>query len=291
MIVLALIAAAVNIAAQPVAQRPSPALERLRAGVWMERGGFDSFEPTPGMPEGAVAVAWDTTLPPPISLTPSYKPVPAPVPTITKPIRPVQPGLAATVSQLRPCQDLENKARRLRAAAEQCDADMNGGAPYCNVDVRFDSPRIPRSLSAQGARGYARQFEGVAGGSDEEACFDFGGQGLIPAEESHIKYYKRLCNDGDSYACDARQITFLCFDTSPTNNCVRDCLADNDRRCSGMGDAEAKLNCRVYNHWLCYESSCPKYLPNVVETQCFRRFPKWWKLLVPPILIPGTGGY
>lgn len=282
LIVLALIAGAVNIAAQPVAERSSLALDRLRAGVWMERGGFDSFEPTPGMPEGAVAVAWDLTLPPPISLTPTYKPAPAPI--VTEPRRPIQARQAETVGRLSPCRDLENKARRLRAAAEQCDADMNGGAPYCNVDVRFDSPRIPRSLSAQGARGYARQFEGVASGGSEQSCADFGGQG------DAVGYYEKLCNDGDSYACDARQITSLCFDSSSANKCVRECLVDNDPPCSGM-DAKAQLNCRWRNHWLCYERTCPKIIPNDVEARCFMQFPKWKKLLWPPMLVPGNGGY
>ena len=119
------------------------------------------------------------------SLTPSlggagYQPAPvlrepaAVAPVAAQPARPV------AAARTTPCDDLYRKARRLRSAADQCDTDVANGAPYCTVSVTFSRPSIPRSLSAGEARGYAAQFEAIAGGRNESVCRDNGGEGEIP---------------------------------------------------------------------------------------------------------------
>lgn len=182
---------ATTIGAQPNAERSNAALDQLRAGGWAGRGGFDSSEPVAGVVLGLEAVqathregrfthvSWDT----PPSLTPTLTPdgpIRAPVPVEVRPVTPAQPVRTAPIGRFTPCQDLRAKAQRLRNAATQCDTDVINGAPYCRVEVTFDSPRIARSLSASEARGHAGRFESVAGAGSEYACADFGGEGYVP---------------------------------------------------------------------------------------------------------------
>ncbi|MBI2789272.1 MAG: hypothetical protein HYX59_11370 [Elusimicrobia bacterium] len=198
------------------------------------------------------------------------------------PIEAGRPSAVATTSVER-CDDLLDKARRLRIAAAQCDADLSRGVPTCEVTPTFTTPPIPASLSAGSARGYAERFEAIAARGDAAYCAANGGE--TPGEASVGRanlYYSRACSGGDRYACDARQIASLCFNTSPTNNCVRDCLVDNDRECAAKTDPDERLDCRKRNHWFCYERKCPKYMPNPVEARCFMQFPQSSQFLCPP---------
>lgn len=131
----------------------------------------------------------------PPSLTPNFPPIPsAPVPAAPLPApaapRAVEPQPATPYQPdpspsgggdwTTPCQDLRDKAARLEGAADSCDADVAGGAPYCHVTPTFHTPSIPRSLSSGEARGHASRYRDVASRGDEQACRDFGGEGVIP---------------------------------------------------------------------------------------------------------------
>lgn len=297
-ICLILIGGTMKISAQAHPDRQNRALEQLRSGVWMERGGLDLFETIGGAsdgPNGAVdapgrsrfvAAGWETPqlsllpLTPGVSLEP---PTQTPIPIEAKPIEVVIPveGRRAVVPLpkhgLSPCQDLRKKAVSLRNAASQCDTDIANGHPYCNVAVVFDSPSIPRSLSAEEARSHAVRFERVANGASENACADFGGQGDIPSYDMSRRradeHYGRLCAGGDHYACNARQIEELCFASSPVNDCVRNCLVTKDDACLS-GSASALSNCRVISHFQCYYS-CRKPVPSIPEGYCFSQLPGW----------------
>lgn len=198
---LMVVCGAAKLSAQAHADRPNRALEQLRSGVWLERGGFDSFEPegaAPAGPVGAavpqekhrlVAVGWEMSQLSPPTLDTGVRLEPpgrTPVPVEARPVEAARPteaarAVAAVPSYgLSPCQDIRRKASSLRAAASQCDTDIANGRPFCNVSVSFESPRIPRSLTAQGAREYAAQFEAVVNGGSERACADYGGIGSMP---------------------------------------------------------------------------------------------------------------
>lgn len=206
---------------RPLGEKPNAALATLRAGAWLERGGFGSFEParsasaSPVAASGGeyrvVAVGWDTPNLTPPNLTPPdltppnrWTPNPTPVPVEVRPIdivRPVEPIRAVPIDELTPCGDLTNKARRLRNAAAQCDADMAAGRSSCSVVPQFQVPIIPRSLSANGARSYAGQFESVAVDGSEQSCAEFGGEGSFsiappaPAQEYQSTGARKRCMD------------------------------------------------------------------------------------------------
>ena len=120
-------------------------------------------------------------------------------------------------------------------------------------------------------------------------------RGLAPSQpnegDGSVKnsddYYSRLCASGDTYACRAKQIARVCFDTSSTNNCVRNCLValdppciDNTRPVCGSDNS---LKCRKANHWLCY-IGCHKFWPfRPTEMACYTRFPDWFEFFLPPL--------
>jgi hypothetical protein len=207
---------------------------------------------------------------------------PAAVVARAVPVEAGRPFVVATASVER-CDDLLDKAQRLRVAAARCDTDLSRGAPTCEVTPTFTTPPIPAALSAGSARDYAERFEAIAARRDGAFCAANGGE--TPGEASVGRanlYYSRACSGGDRYACDARQIASLCFNTSPTNNCVRNCLVDNDRECAAKSDPGERLDCRKRNHWSCYERQCPKYMPNPAEARCFMQFPQSSQFLCPP---------
>ena len=105
-----------------------------------------------------------------------------------------------------------------------------------------------------------------------------------PSVQRAWNYYGGLCQEGDRYACEAQQITRLCFDTSPKNNCVRNCLLKNDPLCTMLqcGDKD-KVPCRKKIHYYCYDQ-CGKYVPSWEESWCFAQFPDWKKYVWPPTL-------
>lgn len=278
--------------AQPFPERRNPAFDQLRAGVWAERGAGDSYEPVQSGPSEAgpknrsarlLAVGWEA----PQLAPPTWNPTPlpevprAPVPREVKPVaaaRAVEPVRAVAVAA-RPsaCESLRKKAKALRDSAFLCDRDIANGHSYSNVEVTFDTPRIPRTLNAREARAYAGQFESVAGQGNEILCAQFGEPGFNPANEpSRARadaYYRRLCSAGDQYACNARQIEELCFNTSPMNSCVRNCLVTKDEQCLA-GSASNPLDCRIYAHFQCY-ASCGKVMPNIPEGFCVYQLPGW----------------
>lgn len=297
--------------AMPV-HRPIPSLERLRAAIGLVREGLDWVEPARGRSGTMLAfVSYQPSMDMTPSLNPSLtpgapspRPAPeAPVARAAPPVSRAEPAVpvpargrrfAGSPSNsddggLTPCQDLRDKARRLRTAAAQCDSDVSNGAPSCRVTVGYESPRIPKSFSARAAEGYAERFEAVAAGGSEQACADFGGEGSIPFSTSVARqraslsydmtrrradeHYEKLCAVGDHYACNARQIEELCFDDSPKNNCVRDCLVTQDDVCLA-GPEHKRARCRSKSHVQCY-ASCRKVLPTPVEASCFTQFPGW----------------
>lgn len=191
---------------KPLRKRENPALDALKSGVWAERGCLDSIvhagtlvEPAPAevvTPEPRlVAVGWDMpqmtpTLTPPTLIpggggTPSRAPevvVARPIEAV-RPVeaaRPIEAARAEPLGGKTPCMDLRYKALKLRSAASQCDSDLANGVPTCSVYPTFDSPSIPRSLSASDARYYAGLFDGFVNRGDERACAEYGGQGKFP---------------------------------------------------------------------------------------------------------------
>lgn len=279
--------------------KPNAALAALQAGPWGEKQD-DSFRVVPAGYDFPTLTP--PTLTPPILTQPTqWATTPTPVPVEIRPIeiaRPAEPVAAfPAYSYVEPCRDLRNKAALLRTAAGQCDIDLANGHPTCFVEPTFSTPRIPRRLTPSDARWYAADFEARVLDSDERACKSYGAEGVVPVNggdpgptQAYARWYKRLCDQGDEYACDARQITLLCFDNSYVNSCVRRCLVDNDPPCVATNDPHAKLDCRRKNHWLCYEASCPKFVPSPIEVACFSRFKKWKNFLLPPGLTFG-GGY
>jgi hypothetical protein len=206
---------AVKATAQPDTDKHNPALATLRAGAWLERGGLDSFEPKRGMGGEfhAVAVSWDMPqLSPPQLIPPIVWAGPAPVVVETprveaarpiqriEPARPIERGQSVPAG-MTPCQDLIAKANRLRNAAEQCDADMAAGRSSCSVVPQFQVPIISRSLSANGARSSAAQFESVASVGSEQSCAEYGGEGSltlvvpVPMETPRRDSPRRRCMD------------------------------------------------------------------------------------------------
>lgn len=192
---LSLMTPGAGLAAKPNPERPNPALELLRTGVWMERGERDFFEPAAGQIAEPAAVlvnaAWETTQLTPTLTPPTLVPgggwgTPKPAPEVVhaRPIDAARPiaavPIAVPIGGLTPCQDLTRKALKLRNAATRCDTDVANGHPSCSVAPDFDSPPIPSRLSAQDARSYAGRFERVVNGGDERACAAFGGRGAFP---------------------------------------------------------------------------------------------------------------
>lgn len=274
------------VGAQPFPERKNPAFDQLRGGVWEQTGAADSFEParsgaSEAGPESRgsrlLAVGWQAP-----QLTSPLPEVPrAPVPREVKPVeaaRAVEP-VRAVAAAARPsaCEALRKKAKALRDSAFLCDRDIANGHSYSNVEVTFDTPRIPRTLNAREARSYAGQFESVADQRNEIVCAQFGEPGFNPANEpSRVRadaYYRRLCAAGDQYACNARQIEELCFNTSPMNSCVRNCLVTQDEKCLAAS-ASNPLDCRIYAHFQCY-ASCGKVMPNIPEGFCVYQLPGW----------------
>lgn len=300
------------------AEEANAASGRFDGRVERREGGGTRSEFRPVFFGGPPPVLYTPPMPlPPNPLTPSLgdagsisAPIPqaAPVAAAPAPVR-AAPPVAAPVARgpgssspggdpdRTPCADLRDKARRLRSAADQCDEAVAAGDPYCNVTPTFRRPSLPWEIAPGSARSYADEFDRIANEGNERICAERGGEGQIPSGDGSagkaslrraVRYYTQLCSDGDSYACDARQITELCFNNSPTNACVRDCLVDNDARCAAMTDEDARFECRKDNHWFCYgyeaSSPCRKFVPNVVtELRCVRSFPGSDKFL-PPIL-------
>ena len=195
------------------AQSSIPSLERLRASVGLVSNGSDWVDPTRGR-SGAkfLTVSYPVAMDMTPSLTPSLNPsltpsapvaretpraapvaaVPRTAPVAAVPVeggRSTRPSSGSEDPDLSPCQDLRNKARRLREAASQCDSDVSNGVPYCNVSVTFTSPRIPDSLQPRSAESYADRFDAVAEGGSEQACSDYGGEGRIPTVTEHSRGY------------------------------------------------------------------------------------------------------
>lgn len=144
-------------------------------------GSWGQFDPGPAASPLAFQNPYTPTLP---DLRPTL-PTPTPTPEVrpTTPATPVQAGVSPVAPKPDagdgPCDDLRRKARRLRAAADQCDVDVAGGAPYCNVSVTFTSPNIPSSLPPGTARQHAHRFDDIASSGDEQFCASQGGIGRI----------------------------------------------------------------------------------------------------------------
>ena len=179
----------------------SPAFRALAAMAGAEEAPADAFDgrPTgawgelkPGVGKPVALAAQFQTFQTPNLSVPDLRgslprgPAQAPVPDIAYPVSPpeaVQPvspahgGGGGGGSGRSACDDLRSKARRLRSAADSCDADVARGAPYCNVDVTFRSPSLPSSLRPSQARYYAGEFDRVAGYGDEYGCAAYGGEG------------------------------------------------------------------------------------------------------------------
>ena len=278
---LLVIGSAGNLAAQPQAVRRNPALDQLRSGVWAVRGESDSYELAPSSGDyRLIAAGWEPPqlTPPDLSRGSSPEVPRAPRASRGEACRGgsadrARPGRSDRIGRLR---GAAKKARNLRNAASLCDADIASGRPYSNVSVEFDIPAIPRVLSAGGPN-YAGQFESVAMRGSERQCADFGGPRFDPADEPSRNradaHYQSLCERGDSYACNARQIEALCFDTSPINSCVRDCLVTKDEICVAGANSD-RAACRIKSHFQCYYS-CGKPMPDIPEGFCVYQLPGW----------------
>ncbi|MHB2026909.1 MAG: RHS repeat-associated core domain-containing protein [Elusimicrobiota bacterium] len=101
-----------------------------------------------------------------------------------------------------------------------------------------------------------------------------------PSTKNAYNYYSKLCQNGDRYGCMATQIATLCFDNSPTNDCVRQCLIKGDNQCTQLPVC-GRVNCRKGNHETCY-LQCGK-IPTLLEIACFAQFPGFKQYLPQPV--------
>lgn len=198
---LSLMIGAADLAAQAPAERSNPALDLLRAGVWMERGDNERFAPAGGKIEEPTAVlvnaGWEMPQLTPPNLTPPRLVPPldmgvqnrAPAVVEVVPVAAARAVNAAPVNATTPCEDLAEKARKLRIAASRCDSDLAGGASFCYVEPDYSSPSMPRQLSAGDARRFAGVFEGVVSRGSDQTCAEYGGEGtMLLAIERPLMY-------------------------------------------------------------------------------------------------------
>ena len=151
--------------------------------------------------------------------------------------------------------------------------------------------RDPLSTKAQEKKFTYLPHAGPYSYADENPVNRIDPMGLVAAqpgldgssEQRAWNYYGGLCQEGDTYACEAQWITTLCFDTSPKNNCVRSCLLKKEPLCATLQCGKHKVYCRKRIHYYCYYQ-CGKYIPSWEEWWCFLQFPDSNQYFWPPTL-------